>query len=196
MNKAATKAELKQTSITEAALDLFLRQGYAATSMDAVAAQSGVTKQTVYRYYPSKKELFTAVLESIARDNSFSHQFGEEAASSELEKYGRKLLAFHLTPVALGIYKLMLTEGNKGDLLKSFYEAGPQRWMTPLIQFIESRWPQLDDSQFHAQVFAHMILVPRNQLIMQGTKKIQQSEQTLHVRRVVDIFLNGLPITS
>ncbi|MGW6454817.1 TetR/AcrR family transcriptional regulator [Streptomyces sp. NPDC055078] len=53
----------KRASIVEAALDLFLRDGVARTSVDAVALEAGVSKRTVYDYYGDKERLFLAAIE-------------------------------------------------------------------------------------------------------------------------------------
>jgi len=60
------RQEAKRAQIRDAAQRLFLDQGYAATSMDAVTAAAGVSKQTVYVYYPSKRALFADVLEQAS----------------------------------------------------------------------------------------------------------------------------------
>ena len=52
----------KRQQILGAARELFLASGFAATSMDAVVAKAGVSKQTLYRYFPSKTELLLSVL--------------------------------------------------------------------------------------------------------------------------------------
>jgi len=49
--------------ILATALDMFLSHGYSATSMEAVAAQAGISKGTLYARYPSKADLFTAIIE-------------------------------------------------------------------------------------------------------------------------------------
>ncbi len=59
------RAQAKRGQIREAAERLFLRQGFASTSMDAITAEAGVSKQTVYSYYPSKEELFIDVLRQL-----------------------------------------------------------------------------------------------------------------------------------
>lgn len=53
----------KREQITGAARAMFLERGYAGTSMDAVTAAAGVSKQTVYSYFPSKAVLFAHILE-------------------------------------------------------------------------------------------------------------------------------------
>lgn len=56
------RAAAKRQQILDSAAELFLANGYAATSMDAVVAHAGVSKQTAYRYFPSKTGLLGAVL--------------------------------------------------------------------------------------------------------------------------------------
>ena len=56
-------SETTQNNIVAAAYDLFVEKGYAATSMESIAAKAGVAKQTIYGYFPDKRALFTAVIE-------------------------------------------------------------------------------------------------------------------------------------
>ena len=55
-------SELKRTAIVQAALDLFLRDGFARTSVDAIAAAAGVSKRTIYNHYGDKETLFLSVI--------------------------------------------------------------------------------------------------------------------------------------
>jgi AcrR family transcriptional regulator len=63
---SAQRTTTKPAAVRAAAQRLFLSQGYVRTSMDAIAAEAGVTKQTVYRYYSTKSQLFSAVLGELA----------------------------------------------------------------------------------------------------------------------------------
>ena len=64
--------EERQASILRGAAEAFARGGYAGTSMEDVAAASGITKLIVYRHFESKEELYRAVLEQV------SARMGEE----------------------------------------------------------------------------------------------------------------------
>ena len=55
----------KRAAILEAAVAEFRHAGYAATSMDRVAASAGVSKRTVYNHFPSKEALFAHILEQM-----------------------------------------------------------------------------------------------------------------------------------
>jgi AcrR family transcriptional regulator len=59
--------ERRRPLVLDAALTLFVERGYRGTSMDAIAAAAGVTKPVVYECYPSKAELFAALLEREER---------------------------------------------------------------------------------------------------------------------------------
>jgi AcrR family transcriptional regulator len=58
-------ARERAASILAAAAGVFARQGYAATTLDQVAEQAGVSKLIVYRHFNSKRELYTAILDQV-----------------------------------------------------------------------------------------------------------------------------------
>ncbi|MCA9671167.1 MAG: TetR/AcrR family transcriptional regulator [Myxococcales bacterium] len=193
-SRSQQNAQQKQTAIIGAASQLILQQGYVATSMDEVAALAGITKQTVYRYYPSKRALLGAVLASIRDESHPRYRFAEGSPASELVEFGRDVLAFHLTPAALGVYRLVLSEGGKdADLLQTFQQAGPSRVVQMLTEFLARHYPGLEDAASYAELFMSMLLLPRNQLLAHRKRRISRAEQRAHVDRVVRLFLDGLP---
>src|SRR6266571_636471 len=56
------RSQAKREAIHVAAQELFTRQGFEGTSMDAIAEAAHVSKQTLYRYYENKEALFVATL--------------------------------------------------------------------------------------------------------------------------------------
>ena len=56
------RKEARPAEIMAAALECFRERGFAATRLEDVAARAGVTKGTIYLYYPSKEDLFKAVV--------------------------------------------------------------------------------------------------------------------------------------
>ena len=74
----------KKSSILNAARTVFSREGYADTSVDAVAAEAGIAKGTVYLYFKSKEELYlAAVLRDIRAFGSVAREKMEHAPSLE-----------------------------------------------------------------------------------------------------------------
>jgi AcrR family transcriptional regulator len=76
----AERTEATTTALVDAARELFARDGYDATSLDAVAARAGVTKGAVYHHFEGKRQLFEAV---------FTREV-ERIALPLAEAYGRK----------------------------------------------------------------------------------------------------------
>ena len=62
MAKNKTKEE-RQYQILEAAMEVFVMNGYANTRMDDIVTQSGLSKGALYHHYPSKKDLFIALID-------------------------------------------------------------------------------------------------------------------------------------
>ena len=56
------QTDRKRAAILQAAIAEFRRNGFAATSMDQIAATAGVSKRTVYNHFPGKEDLFEAIL--------------------------------------------------------------------------------------------------------------------------------------
>lgn len=188
MSKTIQNAEQKQHAIVSAAEELFLQQGYGVISMDQIAKKAGVTKQTVYRYFASKNELFAAVMQRVQTAKSEAYCFGSKTIGEELTGFASYLLSFHLQEQALGLYRIMLTEAAQENLLTTFKNQGPQHVLKPLIEYL-SQQTQLEEHVFSAQMFATMILAPRNQILMSKTKRIKISAQKEHVQKVTKLFM-------
>jgi AcrR family transcriptional regulator len=119
------RKEARPQELLQAALELFVEKGFAATRTDEVAQRAGVSKGTLYLYYPSKEELFKAVVRSnlgalIAEGQEAVGQF--EGSSSEL-------LAFLMNTwwervgntEAAGIHKIVIAEVRNFPELAQFY---------------------------------------------------------------------------
>jgi AcrR family transcriptional regulator len=62
--KKKTTAQRRQ-QILKAAMEIFSRKGYAAATIPEIAAAAGIAAGTIYLYYPSKRELFIAVIKNF-----------------------------------------------------------------------------------------------------------------------------------
>ena len=63
------RKEARPQEILDAALEVFAAKGFAAARLDEVAARAGVSKGTLYLYFPSKAELFKAVVRQTVAPN-------------------------------------------------------------------------------------------------------------------------------
>jgi AcrR family transcriptional regulator len=121
------RKETRPQELLDAALTLFVEKGFTATRSEEVAKAAGVSKGTLYLYYPSKEELFKAVvrqnLSSLIAEG-IELVGGYEGSSSELlvklmtiwwERVGN-------TPAA-GIHKVVLAEVRNFPEIAEFYAA-------------------------------------------------------------------------
>jgi TetR/AcrR family transcriptional regulator, mexJK operon transcriptional repressor len=116
----------KQRDIAEAATRLFMAQGYAAVSMDAIARAAGVSKATLYAYFASKDRLFADLL-GTACSRSGAHSIevteGEVDLRAALTALADRALRFMLEPQSLAIYRVVVAESVRfPELGRAFYE--------------------------------------------------------------------------
>jgi AcrR family transcriptional regulator len=87
------RSDARPAEIIEAALDLFVEKGFSATRMEEIARRAGVTKGTVYLYFPSKEDVFRALV--------------QESVLPRIEE-GEKMVAEH-TGSAQDLLRLLIT---------------------------------------------------------------------------------------
>jgi TetR/AcrR family transcriptional repressor of mexJK operon len=118
----------KCRAVLDAAAALFLSQGYS-VSMDAIARQAGVSKATLYAYFPGKEALFRAmVAEQCDRMAAeAAHQAGHGGEIREtLERLGLMMLRFFVAPSTLAVHRIVMAEASREPTLgETFYAAGP-----------------------------------------------------------------------
>lgn len=133
---------LRPGEILAAALACFGERGFAATRLEDVAARAGVTKGTLYLYFPSKEELFKAVVRqslvpNIARAEAMVAQ-STEPSPALLEKLLLHWAELGATPLG-AIPKLILTEaGNFPDLARFYLDEVVHRGIA-LFQLVLRR---------------------------------------------------------
>ncbi len=116
---AATRIEKKRTQIRNAARQLFLQHGFQGTSTDAILVAAGIaSKETLYRYYASKEDLFVDVLRSLTVERAdlreFMQRAPEPASAQELRTLLRavaqEILENMLQPNYLALIRLAMAE--------------------------------------------------------------------------------------
>jgi TetR/AcrR family transcriptional repressor of mexJK operon len=172
-----TRTARKRQAILQAATTLFLRDGYAATSMDQVAAAASVSKQTVYKQFADKQSLFRAIVAGTVEQVSdpVAHQVANLSQSTDPD--ARALLAQVIQPRVTQLRRLVIAEaGRFPELGRLFYERGPGRTIDALatafgaladrgvLQLDDSRDPHVAAEHFNWLV----ISTPMNQVMLCG----------------------------
>jgi AcrR family transcriptional regulator len=136
------RKDARPGEILEAALDLFVEKGFAATRLEDVAQRAGVSKGTVYLYFDSKEDLFKAVIRSgmvraIEEAERRVAAYSGSAADLLRELYTAWWQNIGGTKLA-GIPKLMISEAqNFPDLARFYYEEVIQRGSQLFARTIE-----------------------------------------------------------
>jgi TetR/AcrR family transcriptional regulator len=125
--KHERRKDARPGELLDAALELFVEKGFAATRAEEVAKRAGVSKGTLFLYFSSKEELFKAVV----REN-MSGRFKEWNAEFEsFEGSTADMLNYCMTSwwerlgstKASGIPKLMMSEARNFPELAAFYQT-------------------------------------------------------------------------
>lgn len=139
-------SERKRAAMLGAARDRFLADGYDRTSVDAVAAQAGVSKRTVYDHFADKDGLFASVVEQAAAALMSSV---EEAVEQELRvdrdlttallAFTRRIATQALQSSDYAVVKLLLESGRSVPASGTDLAHGPE-------QVIAARFGDLDEA--------------------------------------------------
>jgi TetR/AcrR family transcriptional repressor of mexJK operon len=121
---------------------MFLARGVDAVSVEAVAAQAGVSKATFYKHFAHKQALFeAAVLREMERIEAAQQPGDEPGATQSLEanlrQFGIGLMGFLVSPPAVDFYKALAGELSRHKpLARSFYDLGPGRTLANLALLV------------------------------------------------------------
>ena len=169
--KRERRKEARPGELIEAALELFVEKGFAATRSEEVAIRAGVSKGTLYLYFPTKEDLLRAVI-----TENLSGRFIEWSDEFETFEGTTADMLRHCVAVwwervgntrAAGITKLMLCEGNNFPELAAFYQQEVVRPEHMLMRRIFQRG--IDSGEFIAVDVDHAIyavLAPMMQLML------------------------------
>lgn len=142
MGKMEEKREAKRLSILNAAREEFLTAGYEAANMDRIAAGAGVTKQTVYRYFSSKIDLFEATVRFIgqASEADFIRHLDNTDIRKALVGFAEGFIRWHLEDEPLRVFRLLAMESAKSpEIIETFFAAAPDETHAALSKFFSER---------------------------------------------------------
>lgn len=169
--KRERRKEARPGELLDAALDLFVEKGFAATRAEEVAARAGVSKGTLFLYFPSKEELFKAVVrENISgRFTEWNEEFETfEGTAADMVRYCMNVWWERIGATrASGITKLIISEARNFPDIAAFYSKEVIEPGEKLIRRILQRG--VDNGEFHIPDFdyaVYSIVAPMIWLIM------------------------------
>jgi len=153
------RKQARPGELLDAALDLFVEKGFAATRVEEVAARAGVSKGTLFLYFPSKEDLFKAVVrESISGHFAEWNDEFETFQGSSSDMLAHCMHAWWqrvgLTR-ASGLTKLVIGEAGNFPEIAAFYRHEVVQPGHDLIRRILQRG--IDRGEFRAMDLDHAI---------------------------------------
>ena len=170
-HKRERRKQDRPGELLEAALDLFVEKGYAATRVEEVAARAGVSKGTLFLYFPSKEDLFKAVVRAsivgpvtqgaaeVANFQGSSGQLLEWMMLQWWHRYG--------ATKASGISKLVMSEASNFPELAQFYRAEVIEPGQALVRYALQRGiHQAEFRPVNVDLALHSVMAPLLFLVM------------------------------
>lgn len=193
------KSEEKSRAIGSAAAELFLAQGYQGTSMDAVARQAGVSKQTVYSHFANKEELFKACIRAKVAGYGFEEtaQVQEGELRPALLTVCRRFVQLLFDPEVVAMHRVVMAEAaSQPRIATLFFESGPRRTLLAVAahlreQVATGRLSIAPERVHYAAVQLLNMAVGMYQLeLLMGLRStVEARELEAHLEHTVDDFL-------
>ena len=192
----------KRRTILEAATEVFLAEGFAGASMDAIATAAGVSKPTVYNHFADKQQLFEQIVNNLVAviTQPFYEQIVNLSDDGDLAKrlreLARLLLKGVMQPANLRLRRLVIGEaGRFPDLGRAYERHGPERalaaWTTAFKRLADTGVLRMRDPTLAAEHFQSLVLTtPLNHAMFSGDDRPPGAAQLKrYADNAVDVFL-------
>ncbi len=196
-NGQRTSARDRQASLIVAAASLFAAKGFNGTTTKEIAKAAGVSEALVFKYFPTKRTLYAAILEEKATVNELLEAVEEEAAKKHDDQRVFTMIAsYRIRPgVESTFLRLLLFSALEGhELSEMFFGKHHKVFYDHLAAYIRTR---IEDGAFRpvdpllaARAFIGIVVHHRLLHEIFGVPMHQSHEDT--VATYVDLFLTGL----
>lgn len=199
-NRRGLEAHTRLSTVLAVARKLFLKKGYAGTSLNDVVALAGGSKATVLKYFGNKAGLFAAVIADVSRQFVVAaHLEDIEGTPSEvLEEFGGIVLKFYLATESKLAYRGIVAEGHRNpSMAAAFYREGHVRVKLALAGRLMA-WTQDGlmssiDAEDDADLFLHLLRAGLYEKRLLGIASPPTAQEIAsRVSRAVQVFLRGI----
>ena len=203
-SKAAMVAE-KDRAIVLAARDHFLRDGFAGTSMDAIAKSAGVSVKTIYSHFSNKDELFSKVMIAACTDHLLSSELPPDPVLAErfawfrdatqrgLMEAGREYLRHLLSEEQLALYRVVTRDADRFPDLGQQYHKNVARGRTGiLVAYLRSvartkSWTKRDATK-DAALYEALLRIGIYEKVLHGLVTANSETIKMHARSASKIM--------
>lgn len=198
------RTEARRDAIVQEAARLFRELGYERASMSELAQRLGGSKATLYGYFPSKEELFVAVIQAMGDEHLADALSQLSALHSEdfepaLRRFGEAMVGLACESDAMQVYRMVIGEAGRSDVGQLFYEAGPARLIDAVSEFMRHAMARGDLRPGKPEVAAHQFLALLNaesedRLFQRQPAPLTRAQVRAMVERAIEVFLRGCAV--
>ena len=160
--KAVKPIDLKNPKVQQilaGAKDAFLELGYEGTSVEEIARRSGVSKATLYNYFPDKQRLFAFFVEIECEEQArrmfdITNDVGD--VEDALRQIAKNYIKFMVSPFPRRMFRVIVGELVRfPELGRVFYDSGPDICIRRLNQYLSAATTRGEISVAEVEVAAH-----------------------------------------
>ena len=188
----------KINSIIETARTLFAQNGFARTTLDAIAEMSGVTKMTIYSHFKSKEELFGATITNrIKKEFAFDIETLDPRNTSDgLIKIASGFILLLRKEEVLGTYRTMFSSAlTHPKLCLEFYQKGPLEVHQQVAKYLQQCSKEgslkITNVDISTSQFLSLFLGLDHIRCMLGLKKPTKKDDEQLILKNVDFFIQA-----
>jgi len=196
--RSPASAGRKVETVKHAARAMFLDQGFSATSMDAIAKAAGVSKATLYAYFPSKEALFASLIMTECEGLERALPLPDLSAGlyPALREFARQYLRVFIERKDVAFVRIIANESSRfPDLGRLFYESGPLATIKRLARFLDEAKAkgllEFDDAITAATQFLSLVRGERPLLTVLGIADPDPGALDREIESGVELFLKA-----
>jgi AcrR family transcriptional regulator len=199
--RSSAAGRARSEEILRVASKIFFKNGYAGTSIDAIIAEAGGSKRTVYSDFGGKEGLFAAIVRnnlSTALGALVQDASEHKSLNETLLRFGGGLAGVLMTPTGLSLYRIIVSEGARFPALaKLFYDSGPGLVAEQLAEVLEQhrRSKEIDVAECQAAADQFVGMIRGNlhlAVVLRLRPPPKREELEAFVSKAVATFLNGV----
>ncbi|MGP3724581.1 TetR/AcrR family transcriptional regulator [Cereibacter sphaeroides] len=188
----------KMPQVLEGARTIFLRDGFEGASVDDIARAAGVSKATLYSYFPDKRLLFLEVAKAEClrqSEEAMALITADLAPRAVLTLAATRIVAFVLSDFGIRTYRICVAEADRfPELGHEFYDSGPalvrQRIVDYLAQAVGRGELAIDDLELAADQFAELCKADLfNRIVFGVGSTVSEAERQKVAQGAVEMFL-------
>lgn len=196
--EGAIKRGRKFDQVLAGARTVFMADGFDGASVDDIAKHSGVSKATLYSYFPDKQRLFMEVAkaECLRQADEAIAAIDMSAPVEEiLHSAGRQIMQFIVSDFGQSIFRICVAESERfPELGRDFYQSGPALVRSRLVEFfgcaVETGQLCIDDMELAADQFHMLCKVDiLDRVVFNNEVRIKDAAMERVIRGAVETFM-------